>query len=105
LASASVASSVIAQRVGPVAFARNGAVLSNAAQNILQTAAQSAAASGRVRLVPAQFAREAAAPELSSARTQAMTEALKRAGLPADRIVVGSDLGVRVDVYDVYVER
>jgi hypothetical protein len=93
-----------AQRVGAVSFVRDTATPSLASQSVLQAAVQAASGSGRVNLVPAQFSR-AALPQLAQARAQAMVDALKRAGMPADRIVVASDMGSPVEVYDVYVER
>jgi hypothetical protein len=33
-----------------------------------------------------------------------MVQALTRAGLPANRVVVDPDVGRRVDLYDIYVE-
>jgi hypothetical protein len=93
-----------AQRVGAVGFVRGTATPTVASQSVLQAAVQAAAGSGRVNLVPAQFAR-ATLPELAEARAQAMVDALTRAGMPADRIAVASDMGSPVEVYDVYVER
>ena len=95
-----------AQRVGSVSFARDAATLTAAAQQSLAEAATLARpGNGRVRLVPAQTARQAASVDLARARLNAVTQALAAAGIPAARLTVEEALGRRVDLYDVYVER
>lgn len=90
---------------GVVTFGRDTQSLGGAAERTLQDAAAFAIAkSGRVRLVAAQFSRAPVVPQQSQARTQAMVQALTRAGLPASRVSIADQITQRVDVYDVYVD-
>jgi hypothetical protein len=94
------------QRMGQVAFGKDTPAPTRTSQRVLQTAAARALElSARVHIMPAEFAREAVIPQLERGRRQAMLQTLERAGLPANRIVVDPDLGWRVDLYDIYVEK
>jgi hypothetical protein len=93
------------RRVGAVAFARDGATLSEVGQRALAEAAAAARSNnGRVRLIPAQVARQAPSDDLVRGRRDAITHALGRAGLAAERVRIDDGGGRRVDVYDLYVE-
>gem|GEM_PF-2033953 len=103
---AAAPAAVSAQRVGAVSFARDAATLTATAQRSLAEAATLARPNnGRVRLVAAQTARQAASVDLASARVDAITRALVASGIPAARVTIDEALGRRVDLYDVYVER
>ncbi|HEX9465898.1 MAG TPA: hypothetical protein VGB82_25135 [Alphaproteobacteria bacterium] len=93
------------ERRGSVSFARAGTVPSSTSQRVLQEAASFAVANaGRVRLVPAQYARDMSSPGQAQARTEAMQRILTGAGLPIDRIAVTDGAAQRADVYDVFVD-
>lgn len=97
---------VSVQRVGAVGFGRDAATLTPIAQrNLAEAAALARTGNGRVRLVAAQTARQAASPELLRARINTITQALAAAGIPATRVTIEEALGRRIDLYDVYVER
>jgi len=103
-ATAPVASA--AQRVGSVSFGRVATTLSPAAQRTLvEAAAQARNSNGRVRLVAAQTAREAARVDAFQARSRAITQAVTAVGLSASNLMIDQASGRRVDLYDVYVER
>ncbi len=94
------------ERVGSVTFAGGLPSLSGPSRSTLLAAASVALKdAGRVRVVPAEFGHEAVFPQIAQQRQQMMTQVLVSAGLPADRVSFGSDLGQRVDVYDVYVDQ
>jgi hypothetical protein len=93
------------QRMGQVAFGKDTPTPTTLSQRVLQAAAaRGLELSARVHIVPVEFSREAVIPQLERARVQAMVQALTRAGLPANRVVVDPDVGRRVDLYDIYVE-
>lgn len=93
------------RRMGVLAFARDGTTLSEVGQRALAEAASVARSNnGRVRLIPAQVARQAPTDDLVRGRRDAITQALGRAGLAAERVRIDDGGGRRVDVYDLYVE-
>jgi hypothetical protein len=104
--SAAAPVAVVAHRVGSVSFGRDAISLSPVAQRTLaDAAAQARAGNGRVRLVAAQTAREAARVDTFQARSRAITQAVTAAGLSASNLAIDQASGRRVDLYDVYVER
>ncbi len=94
------------ERRGTISFGRGArSPLSDSAQRTLQDAAALALAhAGRVRLVPAEYGRDAVLPQEAQERANAIRQILVRAGLPAERIAVAENQAQRVDVYDVYVD-
>ena len=93
------------QRIGHASFMRDGSLTAPSLGALQVAAKQALAGAGRVHLVPAEIALDRGAPERDDQRVQAVRQTLERAGLPANRVVVDADLGLRVGIYDIYVER
>lgn len=105
VAQAGPPAATLLQRMGAVAFPRDGSMISEVGERALFDAAQVARANnGRVRLIPAQIARQAPSDTLLRVRQDAIVQALSGAGVPRERVRIDDGGGRRVDVYDLYVE-